>query len=221
MFALGQVILFCIASVAGVHVLAKENAKVWDESFGFFISSNPYQEESISFNSDIFNWDNRVYAADAQFELPAPAESGGAGSGRVYIWSYIMDLVKDRPMLGYGLDTLIYNFPHNNKDARANLETQEVIVDKPHNMYLGILYGTGIIGFVAFLALILIVVGRSLKAVLNGKTSTIVLAVATLAFLCQAVFNDTLPNSCTVIYNFRYHAKKGSEDLTSEHIDEV
>ncbi|MFA1737519.1 O-antigen ligase family protein [Lysinibacillus fusiformis] len=223
MFALGQVIVFCIASVAGVHVLAKENAKVWDESFGFFISSNPYQEESISFNSDIFNWDNRVYAADAQFELPAPAESGvGAGSGRVYIWSYIMDLVKDRPMLGYGLDTLIYNFPHNNKDARANLETQEVIVDKPHNMYLGILYGTGIIGFVAFLALILIVVGRSLKAVLNGKTSTIVLAVATLAFLCQAVFNDTLPGTAAPLFIILgIMQKKGSEDLTSEHIDEV
>lgn len=222
-FALGQVIVFCMVSVAGVHVLAKENAKVWDESFGFFISNNPYQEESLSFSSDIFNWDNRVYAADAHFELPAPAESGvGAGSGRVYIWSYILDLVKERPILGYGLDTLIYNFPHYNKEARANLETQEVIVDKPHNMYLGVLYGTGIIGFVAFLALILIVVGRSLKAVLNGKTSTIVLAVATLAFLCQAVFNDTLPGTAAPLFIILgIMQKKGSEDLTSEHIDEV
>lgn len=222
-FALGQVVVFCIISVAGVHVLAKENAKVWDESFGFFISNNPYQEKSLSFSSDIFNWDNRVYAADAQFELPAPAESGvGAGSGRVYIWSYIMDLVKDRPILGYGLDTLIYNFPHYNKDARANLETQEVIVDKPHNMYLGVLYGTGIVGFVAFLALIVIVVVSCLKAVLKGKTSTIVLAVATLAFLCQAVFNDTLPGTAASLFIILgIMQKKGSEDVTSEHIDEV
>ena len=192
--ALVQVVVFCVVSVAGVHVLAKENSKVWDESFGFFISNNPYQEEALSFNSDIFNWSNRVYAADVQFELPAPAESGvGAGSGRVYIWSYIMDLVKERPILGYGLDTLIYNFPHYNEDARANLETEEVVVDKPHNMYLGVLYGTGVVGFIAFLAMIVFVVARSLKVVVNAKTGSTVLAVATLAFMCQAVFNDTLP----------------------------
>ncbi|WP_107839192.1 O-antigen ligase family protein [Metasolibacillus meyeri] len=192
--ALVQVIAFCVIAVAGVHVLAKENAKVWDESIGFFISNNPYKEEAMSLNSELFSLSNRVYAADAQFELPSPAGTGvGAGSGRVYIWSYMMDLVKDRPLLGYGLDTLMYEFPHYNEDARANLETEAVIVDKPHNMYLGVLYGTGIIGFVFFLALITFVTVKSLKVVLNGKTVTTVLAVATLAFLCQAVFNDTLP----------------------------
>lgn len=191
--ALVQVIGFIIIATVSIHVLAGQNSKVWDESIGFFVSNNPYKEETVSFNNELFSLNKRVYAADATFELPAPAGSGvGAGSGRIYIWTYILELVKDRPIFGYGLDTLMYNFPHYNEDARANLETEAVIVDKPHNVYLGVLYGTGIIGFVAFLALIVFVVMQSLKKVFINTTNNTVLAIAILGFLCQAMFNDTL-----------------------------
>ncbi|MGE7943735.1 O-antigen ligase family protein [Lysinibacillus xylanilyticus] len=189
-----QIIAFCVISLAGIHVLAGENSKVWDETFGFFISSNPYKEETTTLNKSLFDFDNRAYASDNSFELPEIAGTGvGAGSGRVYIWTYIMELVKDRPILGYGLDTLMYNFPHYNKDARANLETETVIVDKPHNMYIGVLYGTGIIGFIAFLVIVVFAVSMSLKLIFKGQSSVIVLAIAVLAFLFQAIFNDTLP----------------------------
>ncbi|WP_225340690.1 O-antigen ligase family protein [Lysinibacillus capsici] len=188
-----QIVAFCAISVAGIHILAGENSKVWDETFGFFVSSNPYKEEAAVLNKNLFDLD-KAYASDNTFELPEIAPSGvGAGSGRVYIWTYIMDLVKERPILGYGLDTLIYNFPHYNKDARANLETEAVIVDKPHNMYIGVLYGTGIIGFIAFLVLLAFTMFNSLKIILSGKNSLVVLAVAVIAFLFQAIFNDTLP----------------------------
>src|SRR5690606_5462504 len=39
--------IFLITSGAGLHMLAKENSKVWDETFGFFVASNPYVEETI------------------------------------------------------------------------------------------------------------------------------------------------------------------------------
>ncbi|MFJ7736049.1 O-antigen ligase family protein [Lysinibacillus sp. NPDC097287] len=189
-----QIAAFCAISVASIHVLAGENSKVWDETFGFFMSSNPYKEEAVVLNESLFNFDNRAYASDNSFELPEIAGTGiGAGSGRVYIWTYTMELVKDRPLLGYGLDTLMYNFPHYNKDARANLETEAVIVDKPHNMYVGVLYGTGIIGFIAFLVLVVFTLSKSLKHILIGNSSVTVLAIAVLAFLFQAIFNDTLP----------------------------
>ncbi len=187
-----QIITFCAISLAGIHVLAGENSQVWDETLGFFVSTNPYKEEAMILSQRLF--DNRAYASDNSFELPEIAPSGvGAGSGRVYIWTYIMDLIKDRPILGYGLDTLIYNFPHFNKDARANLETEAVIVDKPHNMYVGVLYGTGIVGFIAFIAIIAFTLLNSMKVIISGKERLVVLAVAVLAFLFQAIFNDTLP----------------------------
>ena len=190
-----QIVAFCAISVSGIHILAGENAKVWDETFGFFISSNPYKEEATVLNKNLFDLE-KAYASDNSFELPEVAPSGvGAGSGRVYIWTYIMDLVKERPILGYGLDTLIYNFPHYNKDARANLETETAIVDKPHNMYIGVLYGTGIVGFIAFLAIVVFIVLNSLKVIINGRNKLVILALAVLAFLLQAVFNDTLPGT--------------------------
>ncbi|MFJ8102251.1 O-antigen ligase family protein [Lysinibacillus sp. NPDC096212] len=222
-FAFIQIVAFCAISLAGVHVLAGENSKVWDETFGFFISSNPYKEETMTLNKSLFDFDNRAYAADNSFELPEIAGTGvGAGSGRVYIWTYIMDLVKDRPILGYGIDTLMYNFPHYNKDARANLETEKVIVDKPHNMYIGVLYGTGIVGFIAFIVIIAFTLLNSLKVIISGKDSLVVLAVAVLAFLFQAIFNDTLPGTAAPLFIILgvMHNRE-SKDLTFEDIDEV
>ena len=56
------------------------------------------------------------------FTLPELPESGwGPGTGRIYIWEKTLKLVKERPLFGYGLDTLMYNFPHDNIEARANL----------------------------------------------------------------------------------------------------
>ena len=192
--------------IAGIslHMFAQENSKVWDESVGFFVSSNPYVEEVPQPTSYLNNeenmlatlFDNKAYASDQAVELPVIPETGvGAGSGRVYIWTYMLDLVKERPLFGYGLDSLMYNFQHYNIDARANLETESVIVDKPHNMYMGILYGTGIIGFIAFIVLIFTITWASLKQVFKKQDNVVatVLAVGVLAFLFQGIFNDTLP----------------------------
>jgi len=114
----------------------------------------------------------------------------------------MLDLVKERPLFGYGLDSLMYNFQHYNIDARANLETESVIVDKPHNMYMGILYGTGIIGFIAFIVLVFITTWASLKQVFKKQDNVIatVLAVGVLAFLFQAIFNDTLPGIAGIAF---------------------
>lgn len=195
--------VFLIISGAGLHMLAKENSKVWDETFGFFVSSNPYVEETIQPVSNLKNnqtplpmvFENKVYATE-QLEIPELPQSGvGAGSGRVYIWTYILDLVKERPIQGYGMDSLMYNFQHYNIDARANLETEAVIVDKPHNMYIGLLYGTGIIGFIAFMVLVLASTWVSLKQIFKPQIQKLlgpVIAVGVLAFFFQALFNDSL-----------------------------
>ena len=192
--------------IAGIslHMFAQHNSKVWAESVGFFVSSNPYVEEIPQPTSYLNNetnllatlFENKAYASDQVIELPAIPETGvGAGSGRVYIWTYMMDLVKERPLFGYGLDSLMYNFQHYNIDARANLETEAVIVDKPHNMYIGILYGTGIIGFIPLILLVFTTTWASLKQVFKKQDNVVatVLAVGVLAFLFQAIFNDTLP----------------------------
>ncbi|MGE7020688.1 O-antigen ligase family protein [Solibacillus cecembensis] len=202
--AILQIVVFCGVTLAGIHFLSQENSKVWDETFGFFTSTNPYTEVEVSNQApldinvvELLGLNHKAYASENSIELPENAASGiGAGSGRIYIWTYVMELVKERPLVGYGLDSLIYNFQHYNKDARANLETADVIVDKPHNMYVSILYGTGIVGFISLIAMILYTVWHSIKEIINIKrvsNFTAVLAIGWLAFLFQAIFNDTLP----------------------------
>lgn len=200
--SIALIAIFCIFTACSIHILATKNPKVWDESIGFFVSSNPYVVEDKQVYKNDSKLDislfagNTVYAADNSFVLPNLPESGvGAGSGRVYIWGYVLNLVKDRPLFGYGLDSLMYNFPHFNIDSRANLETQDVIVDKPHNMYVGILYGSGVFGFISFIGIILITLFSSFKVILQYKNSNgniVILSIAWLAFLFQALFNDTL-----------------------------
>lgn len=223
--------IFLTSSGTGLHILAKENSKVWDETFGFFVSSNPYVEETLQQVSNKNNTqnplemilENKVYASEQAVEIPELPQSGvGAGSGRLYIWTYILDLVKERPIQGYGLDSLMYNFQHYNIDARANLETEAVIVDKPHNMYIGVLYGTGIVGFIAFMVLVLASTWASIKQIIKPKAQNVlitVLAVGALAFFFQAIFNDSLPGINGVMWvvlgillvNFKFNSEVNQE----------
>ncbi|OES44932.1 O-antigen ligase family protein [Domibacillus iocasae] len=184
---------FYMLSIPVLHVLSEKNPRVWNDSIGFFISTNPYVPE-VTANAA----SSTVFAADNNFQLPElPESSVAAGSGRTYIWGKTLELVKERPLFGYGLDTLVYHFPHNDIEARSGLRSETIIVDKPHSMYMGMLYGTGIIGFVSFLLLIGAITWKWLVAfVKNKQVSTVyVFGLAWIAFVVQALFNDTLPGT--------------------------
>lgn len=203
-FSFISFVLFISIGGVLIHVFSLENSEVWDESIGIIIPNNPYKiKKEVAISSKV-TWDmfdikdNKAYAADKQFELPIIPESGvGTGSGRVFIWERTLELTMKRPLFGYGLDTLMYNFPHNDIELRANLETETVVVDKPHNLFIGVLYGTGIIGFIGFLGIIAVICWHSLKHIIsfNSKNGEllVLLGVAWIAYIFQSLFNDSLP----------------------------
>lgn len=192
---------FLIVSAVNMHILASENDKVWSESIGFFYKGeNPYTkalENSAGNLSDLeFGLlGQKASAADNSFELPVlPEGAWSAGTGRTYIWKETLKLVGDRPLLGYGLDSLIYHFPHYQLEARGNLLI-ETIVDKPHNVYIGVLFGTGILGFIFFTLFVLGTLKVTFREIFLKKevTTLATLAIVWLAFLIQCLFNDTTP----------------------------
>lgn len=196
---------FVIISLPVFHVLANKDSRVWDESIGFIIKKNPYVKEQpvgMGLSNMEFQFGSRVYAAENSFELPElPEANYSAGSGRVYIWGKAIDLVMERPLIGFGLDTFMYHFPHYNIDARAGMWLENTIVDKPHNMYVGILYGTGIIGFIGFAGLAIIMALGALKAIVTRQSIIpAVLSIGWLAFLIQALFNDALPGTAAPMW---------------------
>lgn len=201
-------LIFCIMSVGEIHILSQQDPKVWNESIGFFYKGeNPYAEtinnevSSLQNNSksDSGFFISNAYASDQPLVLPVlPEAAWTAGTGRIYIWKETLELVADRPLFGYGLDSLLYHFPHYNLEAQANLN-EFTIVDKPHNIYMGVLYGTGFLGFIAFLGIVLFSLKGALLTIIRPN-SIAVLAMAWLAFLIQALFNDTTPAIMAIVF---------------------
>ncbi|MFH1778009.1 MAG: O-antigen ligase family protein [Candidatus Omnitrophota bacterium] len=71
-------------------------------------------------------------------------------SGRILIWKASLNMFRERPVFGYGINTFMYNYP------RFMLRTawEEYTSDLPHNCYLMIAVEMGIVGFLAFLYLL-------------------------------------------------------------------
>ncbi|MBE1556413.1 O-antigen ligase family protein [Sporosarcina limicola] len=203
--AILALVVFFILSVPVLHILADKDPRVWNESIGFFIKKNPYihEQPAALMPTDFkISLENKAYAAENKFELPVlPERKIAAGSGRAYIWLKTIDLTMDRPLFGFGLDTLMYYFPHNNIESRAGMWSEDTIVDKPHSMYVGIFYGTGIIGFIGFMGLAIITALVAFGAIFTRKQAiAVVFAVGWLAFLIQALFNDTLPGTAAPMW---------------------
>jgi hypothetical protein len=77
------------------------------------------------------------------------------GSGRGYIWSRTFPMIRDTVFVGHGADTFAIFFPQNDRIARHNAGFPlDVLVDKPHNLYLQMAVGTGLISLIAFLAML-------------------------------------------------------------------
>ena len=203
--------VFYVLTAGIIHVLSQQNPEAWDESVGFFLPGNPYdimqyEETSIKeYNSfdltKIFG--AAANATDSTFKLPELPESNwGPGTGRIYIWQKTLQLVGEKPLFGFGLDTLMYNFPHYDIEAQANLN-EVTIVDKPHSFYVGIIYGTGFIGIIGLLGIIINVSWASLKHIIRFdelSSPLVILCITWLAFLVQALFNDSLPGTTTPLF---------------------
>lgn len=185
---------FIILVSISTTVLAKHNPQVWTESFGFFTKTNPFVQVEATFK-EFGSIDNKVSAADPTLELPAlPERTLSGGSGRVYIWENMIPLIKEKPITGYGLDTLTYHFPQNDINKRDGFMYETVLIDKPHNLFIGLLYGTGLLGLLSFLCIVALYTFKLGKYILKDQQSPIIwsFTFGWGAFLIQALLNDSV-----------------------------
>lgn len=79
------------------------------------------------------------------------------GTGRGYIFSRTFPMMKDTILIGHGADTYCLYFPHKDYVGKYNApsyrEHLNIIVDKPHDLYLGAWIGTGGVSVLALLTL--------------------------------------------------------------------
>ncbi len=144
---------------------------------------------------------------DGEFKIPTLPQSGiSAGTGRVYIWEKTLETAMEKPLFGYGMDTYSFVFPQNDIDKIAGLRTYNVIVDKPHNMYLGLLIGSGAFALLVFILLIVSVLIKGLKAVWKRNTTQsenavmLTLFSGFIAYIVQGLMNDSVVGSAVIFW---------------------
>jgi len=77
-------------------------------------------------------------------------------SGRGYLWSRTIPLLKDTIIFGTGADTFTIVFPQNDYVARANAGYAYSLITKPHSMYLQSAVQYGVAALICYLIVIVI-----------------------------------------------------------------
>jgi O-antigen ligase len=111
-----------------------------------------------------------------------------AGSNRVFIWERVLHLIKQRPILGYGLETLDIIFTKTYHDEIIASYGRLAIFDKAHNEFLNIAVSTGVTSLIFYITFILSAVYKAFKRV-ESNNLVIPLLCSTIGYLVQAFFN--------------------------------
>jgi O-antigen ligase len=129
------------------------------------------------------------------------------GSARGYIWSRSIPLLKETMLLGYGPDTYAIKFPQRDYFGKwIAYNTPHMIVDKPHNLYLQIGIGQGVVALIGFLSLVGVYIVESLKlyAFKNFYREEEVYGVASflavLGYLVAGIFNDSVVSVAPIFW---------------------
>lgn len=133
-----------------------------------------------------------------QIDYVGTREWEDIGSGRGYIWSRSIPLLKNTLLIGYGPDTFLYQFPQSDYVGKANnCKTPNTLIEKPHSFYLMTGIQTGVLSLFAFLAFYFFYMLQSIHIYKHVKLSGIKERVgfgcfiATLSFMISGLFNDS------------------------------
>jgi len=128
------------------------------------------------------------------------------GQARINNWEVAINLIKQKPVLGYGMETQSFNFVKYYKPEMALVEKINVYPDRAHNDFLDTLLISGVLGLVSYLFLIGSVFYFALKNIFKNKSRLTVLILLTglLGYLISLQFSfHVIP---TAIYFWGYMA---------------
>jgi len=122
------------------------------------------------------------------------------GSNRGYEWGATIPMLKDYFVKGSGPDNFPLAFNQDDFIAKLNLIDFDanIVVDKPHNMYLQIAINTGVISLLALLALWGMYIVSSLilysKLSFNNREEILggACMISVIGYLMAALFNDSV-----------------------------
>ena len=118
---------------------------------------------------------NRFYKLDKINNPEALLFKGyeNLASGRGYMWSRTIPLLKNYLFTGSGPDSFTMVFPHNDYIGLLYSGYYDNIITKPHNMYLQMGVQTGVLSLLAFLTFYIWYFISSVRIYIKGKFTSI------------------------------------------------
>ena len=140
------------------------------------------------------------------------SESDSNGSGttesglaRIYIWEKVIELIKERPLTGYGIENLMEPFGEKfgNESVAKRFGFGNVTrpPDKAHNEYLNIAVTTGLPSLVIYLFFIIQTLKRSMVTMRQNYIQAPFVA-AILGYISQAFFNISVVSVAYIFWVF-------------------
>ena len=123
---------------------------------------------------------------------------GRAFSGRGFIWSRTLPLLKHYILLGSGPDTFTLTFPNDDYVAMYNGGYDNILMTKPHNMYLQIAVQTGLLSLICFLVFYIWYFITSFKLYVRADRSKSIVMVGigilcgTFGYMIGGIINDSM-----------------------------
>lgn len=118
-------------------------------------------------------------------------------TGRGYLWSRTLPLLKDYIFIGSGPSTFVYTFPQNDYVSKFNNNFDSQVVTKPHNLYLQIAVETGLVSCIAFISLCAMYIIQTILTFRKSSLETIVeqmgvlICVGVIGYLVSGIINDS------------------------------
>ncbi|MDF2557770.1 MAG: O-antigen polymerase [Bacillales bacterium] len=208
-----------LVSVVSLSLMANNNDLVWKNTVGMFINSEKTTKSEQSDNTNttgpladnVFsnssvnkeneeNNDQNLYNDIGIPEIPKAGVS--SLNGRIYIWKKTFEIWEESPVFGYGLTTLRYYIDQDDAERISNLGANNVIIGKPHSLYLGWLYGGGIFVFLAFIGFFLTLALEFIRSIVNKNNDPILMGTgfAFVAYCIQGLVNDSTMGSSIIFW---------------------
>lgn len=123
------------------------------------------------------------------------------GSYRGFIWKRVIELIKKRPLFGYGIENLGEAFVKYYSKDMIEFWGEVRYPDKAHNEYLHIAVTSGIPSLIAYLTFVTLIIKKSMKKI-NNNIIVILLFSSVIGYLTTAFFNISVVSVAYVYWIF-------------------
>ncbi len=149
-------------------------------------------------------------------------ENGGTESGqiRLIVWKGALDIFKNYPVFGSGVETFAYSYFKFRPDAHNKVSEWDFLYNKAHNEYLNYLATTGILGFGTYLFMIGFFIFwvfkflNNKKALVEDKLLISCLLAGYISYLIQNIFGFSVVVVALLFYLFPAFVFVGSDNLS-------